>query len=240
MVRLAFLAVALVSVAQAVFASDGILEINQACATSSVGCFPGDTGGFPVTITQAGSYRLTSNLTNSSNDVGTIQMRANLVDLDLNGFTIGGPAQCSADGTVHCTNTGSADHISGTVIPTFGNAVRNGTLYGAPRWGIWLGSASRVENVQVLGAGRTGIEVGEGSRISNCVMAAAEEGIVAPSSLVFDCVIRDVGSDPSHFAVTGRSGLAITRNLHLFRITGNAYFQNVRSVGTSYCDANAC
>ncbi len=35
-------------------AVDGVLEINQACAVNA-GCFAGDTAGFPVTITGAGS-----------------------------------------------------------------------------------------------------------------------------------------------------------------------------------------
>ena len=30
-------------------ASDGVLEINQTCATQT-GCFPGDSAGFPVTL----------------------------------------------------------------------------------------------------------------------------------------------------------------------------------------------
>ena len=42
-------------------AVDGVVEINQTCAVNT-GCFAGDTPGFPVTITVAGSYRLTSNL----------------------------------------------------------------------------------------------------------------------------------------------------------------------------------
>lgn len=35
------------------FASDGALEISQACATA--GCFSGDTPGLPVTIRRSGS-----------------------------------------------------------------------------------------------------------------------------------------------------------------------------------------
>ncbi len=54
---IALLAVGLTSPALAV---DGVLEINQACADS--GCFSGDGAGFPVIISAAGSYRLTSNL----------------------------------------------------------------------------------------------------------------------------------------------------------------------------------
>jgi hypothetical protein len=41
-------------------AADGVIEINQSCVAG--GCFAGDTAGFPVTISQPGSYRLTSNL----------------------------------------------------------------------------------------------------------------------------------------------------------------------------------
>ena len=37
-----------------VFASDGQLEINQACAINT-GCFSGDAPGFLVTITAPGS-----------------------------------------------------------------------------------------------------------------------------------------------------------------------------------------
>ena len=41
-------------------AADGVIEINQACATIT-GCSPSDKPGFPVTIT-SGSYILTSDL----------------------------------------------------------------------------------------------------------------------------------------------------------------------------------
>src|SRR5262245_9419341 len=87
-------------------AVDGVVLISQTCAAA--GCFTGDVAGFPVTITQPGSYRLSSNL-----DVGTaatsanitaVEIRANGVTLDLNGFTISGPATCT-NGV--CTTTGS-------------------------------------------------------------------------------------------------------------------------------------
>jgi hypothetical protein len=42
-------------------ASDGVLEINQTCAVET-GCLAGDSPGFPVTISTAGSYRLTGSL----------------------------------------------------------------------------------------------------------------------------------------------------------------------------------
>ncbi len=48
----------LLTLATSAYASDGVLEINQACAVNT-GCFPGDDPGFPVTVVQPGSYSLT-------------------------------------------------------------------------------------------------------------------------------------------------------------------------------------
>ena len=51
----------LLALTGAAFASDGVLEINQTCAVNT-GCFSGDAPGFPVTPSDSGSYRLTSDL----------------------------------------------------------------------------------------------------------------------------------------------------------------------------------
>ena len=42
-------------------AVDGVIEINQARALAG-GVTPGDTAGFPVSLNDSGSYRLTSDL----------------------------------------------------------------------------------------------------------------------------------------------------------------------------------
>ena len=78
----------LVLAGPAVWAADGVLEINQACAANT-GCFTGDTSGFPVTIGQAGSYRLTSTLTPGAADA--IVVSSPDVTVDLNGFALAGP-----------------------------------------------------------------------------------------------------------------------------------------------------
>ena len=51
--------IALILGAGAARAGDGRIEIHQSCVAT--GCLPGDTAGFPVTLTP-GSYVLTSNL----------------------------------------------------------------------------------------------------------------------------------------------------------------------------------
>ena len=62
----------LFALATPALAVDGVLEINQTCAVQT-GCFAGDSPGFPVTITQPGSYRLTSNLFRGSSLGGTAE-----------------------------------------------------------------------------------------------------------------------------------------------------------------------
>jgi len=81
------------------WATDGVIEINQTRAIAG-GITAGDNPGFPITISQSGSYRLTSNLTVPTGVEG-IRITANGVSLDLNGFTIIGPgAFPSANGIV--------------------------------------------------------------------------------------------------------------------------------------------
>ena len=72
----------------AVLAVDGVIEINQAAATAD-GVTPGDTPGFPVTLSQPGSYRLTGPLSITSILGGTaIAITTSDVALDLNGFRV--------------------------------------------------------------------------------------------------------------------------------------------------------
>jgi hypothetical protein len=75
----------LLALATPALATDGVLEINQTCAVQT-GCFPGDTAGFPVTISALGSYRLTSSLVVGNGSV--IDVDTSRVSIDLNGFSI--------------------------------------------------------------------------------------------------------------------------------------------------------
>ena len=77
-----------------VFAVDGVVLINQASVMAA--------GGFPYVITQSGSYRLSGNLTVPSG-VDGIDINADNVTLDLNGFSIVGPVTCN--GTLDTTTT---------------------------------------------------------------------------------------------------------------------------------------
>ncbi len=77
------------------YAVDGVAQINSACATSSVGCFLGDSGGFPVTISGAAgkSYRLTGDLEVNTTNIDVIVISANDVSLAAVGSSPDFPAR---------------------------------------------------------------------------------------------------------------------------------------------------
>jgi hypothetical protein len=66
------------------FAVDGVVLINRSSALAG-NVTPGDTPGFPVTISVSGRYRLSGNLTVPAN-TDAIDITANNVTIDLNGF----------------------------------------------------------------------------------------------------------------------------------------------------------
>src|SRR5262245_24689246 len=94
-----FVCAALATTALAVpaLAVDGAIEFNQA-AVSAGGITPGDTPGFPATLSLPGSYRLTGNLDlrgePSPPNTTAVEITAKDVTLDLNGFAIIGNAVC--------------------------------------------------------------------------------------------------------------------------------------------------
>src|SRR5208283_2371136 len=84
------LATILAGLCGSMYAVDGVVLIDQNRALAG-GITPGDTPGFPVTISQTGSYRLTGNLTVPDVNTGGIVVTADHVTIDLNGFSIIGP-----------------------------------------------------------------------------------------------------------------------------------------------------
>lgn len=72
------------------------IAINASAAAAG-GVTPGDAPGYPVTLSQAGAYKLTGNLSLTSADPDSVivHITAANVDLDLNGFTIGSYNVCA-------------------------------------------------------------------------------------------------------------------------------------------------
>jgi hypothetical protein len=194
--RLALTALVL-TVAAAAKASDGRLEINQACVAA--GCFPGDSPGLPVETTPGGSYVLTSNLSLSSAAAGVFLKEGGT--LDLNGFTIEGNVDCTgAPATCNALGTNG-----GGVITEARAVVRNGTIRKVTSFGVRIAPYVRVENVT--------IEQNAGSGIAGDSPGAT--GVV-----VQDCQILQNGGSGIAIASGGGSlGARVLRNT----IHGNQY-----------------
>lgn len=149
-------------------ATDGAFAINDVC--DGLGCFNGDNGGFPVTITESGSYQLTSNLVSTSTTINVIEINADNVTLDLNGFSIIGPRTCTgANSTLSCTNSGmTANGINGNDRDNV--IVKNGIVKG-------FDTGVRLSGINQRGNRVTGIHASEN-----------EFGIVLINGIIKDSV----------------------------------------------------
>jgi parallel beta-helix repeat protein len=154
-----------------VTASDGVLEINQACALNG-GCFLDDEPGFPVTIIGPGSYRLTGSLAIPDANTSGIEIEEEHVTLDLNGFRIQGPTVCTGptwDSPVtECAPLGTGIGIASDEDSI---TVSNGYIRGMGNDGVSLkGSHSRVERIHATSNGDDGIRVSDGGQIGGVVI----------------------------------------------------------------------
>lgn len=189
-------------------AGDGRLEINQECALA--GCFPGDSANFPVTISEAGSYVLTGNITVAVNFIHGIEITADGVTLDLNGFTLTGPDSVSAGAGISL----EANEIT----------VRNGLVRDFAAGVVRLtneihGNSSRVIGVTTKSNAVTGIMLGSNSLVADCI--AIENG--ASGILVKDNSIVRGSTVSGNATVSDQPALQADNN---GLITGNTVLNN--------------
>jgi len=168
--------------AMAVTNENGQVLITQADALAG-NVTPGDTPGFPVTISVGGSYRLASNLTVTTL-VNGIEVRANEVTIDLGGFTLAG----SGAGRNGITSFNRNLKLSNGTVRGFTNdgirtiarflTVRDLVVTGNGRYGIFADPGSggqeqvaytKVENSSVTNNGLHGIACGHGCRVESTV-----------------------------------------------------------------------
>src|SRR5579871_5242155 len=147
--------VALVAVLAAIpaFAVDGVVLINQANAMAG-NVTPGDSAGFPVTLSQSGSYKLSSNLVVTDPNASAIVITADHVTLDLNGFSIIGPNVCNGQGntpTTSCTvSTGLAIGIDAGEHA--GITIMNGSIRGMGFLALLcLNTDAHIEGIKAIG-----------------------------------------------------------------------------------------
>jgi hypothetical protein len=197
---LAAFTIALISAAP-VLAEDGVFEINQVKLNTS--SFPGT-----YIIQNPGSYKLTSNLTESgSNDV--IDVFANNVTIDLNGFTIFGSGTASSL-AISDINAGSG-HT--------GLTIRNGQLSGFDAGGcleVFNHANTTVDHVTGNGCGLFA-NVGKGSHVTN---SASTTSVITSNSTGVSC--------PSG------GGCVVTGNVISVASPGFAFFFGLTDATTLY------
>jgi hypothetical protein len=127
---LALLAIGTAGQAQA----QATIDQNKALAGSVT---PGDTPGFPVTLSMPGAYKLTGNLVVPATVSGVVVTAAG-VTLDLNGFSIIGPITCTVSNGQTLTVTCPTGNVSTTGVDfqSTGASLRNGNLRG-----FWMGAS---------------------------------------------------------------------------------------------------
>jgi hypothetical protein len=128
----------LLAIASSARATDGVVEINQAKAQAG-GVTGGDAPGFPVVINAPGSYRLTSALqvgALGAADTDVIQITADDVALDLNGFTI----SCRRNTIPSSPCAGGAGIGRGIVATGINVRIENGTIRDMASDGVLMGA----------------------------------------------------------------------------------------------------
>jgi parallel beta-helix repeat protein len=113
---------------------------------------------FPIVISTPGSYRLRKNITVPDENTTAINITADDVTLDLNGFSIIGPTVCSGDPVTSCAPTGSGRGIV-SAVGTANTTILNGTVRGMGDDGIaLLGPSARFERLRVVSNAGHGID----------------------------------------------------------------------------------
>jgi len=190
----AALLASLLAAAVPAHAVDGVIEISQSKAVAGT-VISGDAAGFPVTIPQNGSYRLTSNLTVDENTTAiTVQTGVKDVTIDLNGFSITGPVTCTGSPVSSCSPAGLGSGIFSNYAGTR-LRVYNGHVRGMGRNGVVI-ARGEVDHVHAAHNGTWGISAVEGGVIVHDSISESNGsgGIGVPTaSVVRDCVANGNG-----------------------------------------------
>ncbi len=191
-------------------AVDGVTLIDQNKVMAG-NVTPGDLPGFPLTISQAGSYRLAGNLTVPNANTNGIEILAQNVSIDLNGFAITGPITCSEFPSIACSTSGTGVGIASFV---FANVMlRNGFIQGMGKDGIFMLSGI-VESVQVNQNAGNGMNIASG--------------------IVRDSIARDNGQAGISLGSGSASRNAFNHNpVGLVTTTGTSYSGNTFSFNLS-------
>lgn len=210
--RRGFWAIGLLALAPYSYAFDDVIMIDQRAAMAGR-ITAGDAPGFPVTISQPGSYRLTGNLVIPDGASTAVTITADNVTLDLNGFSILGPNVCNPNPTV-CTFRGAeigilAVNDSGGPHPA-SVRIKNGSVKGMGGHGMRImGDGAVVEKVHAMMNGGPGIVATQGAVIDSVVRLSGGGG----SALVGFIVRGNISTQNSNIGISVQQGGVASENI---------------------------
>jgi hypothetical protein len=155
------------------WAGDGVVELNQVCATET-GCTPTDAPGFPITLDTRGSYRLTSQLAVLPSTADGIEISSDDITIDFNGFSMIGAREILG---LVCPFPGAGVRATGAAA---GFVVQNGNVRGMGTAGIDVNAANvRIDRMTVSGNCGLGMKIGvAGLVIESLARANLGDGVI--------------------------------------------------------------
>jgi hypothetical protein len=222
--------------ARTTYAVDGVVLIDEAAVLAG-GITAGDGPGYPVTISEPGSYRLSGNL-NVPAGVSGFWIETNDATLDLNGFSIIGANTPFTDG-----------------IFIFGNnvEVRRGTVREFGRHGIFSRNAGkcfdcidaegvRIVDVRAIGNGLNGIRLeSQGGLVEGCsAHSNGNAGINAQGNGTL--VKNSVARNNKTYGFIGSSNTGLRSNVATANNGGDLNPQMLGGVnlGENLCGTTVC
>jgi hypothetical protein len=222
-------------------AGDGRIEINQARALAG-GVTPGDTADFPVTISAPGSYVLTSDLSVTDPADHGIEVLADGVAIDLNGFEITGPVLCSGAGSGLSCGAGAGRGIQAASRTRM--IVHEGRIRGFGSGAVAVGERAVVRDLIVRLNGGGGIATGARSVVTGCSAVqntglgifAGDGSVVASSNAsagLSHGVVAGAGSSVSGCAGYRNGGIGINVGPGSVVREGSAYLNGFHGIFAS-------
>jgi hypothetical protein len=217
-------------------AATGIVTITQTKAKNG-GVTPGDTPGFPVTISKSGSYQLITNLTPPSAEGSRgIEITAENVVIDLNGFSVIGPRTCPDEDAFNNCTPAAEDPTYVLITGGRNVTIKNGTVRGSIGTGIGLNAHARIENVNVIWNSIFGVLAGKGSTLKDSLLAQNGQGVFFGT----ECLVAGNRFRVNPFISLQMTGSACSYYGNFFDDTPAASIDGGRNAGMNVCASAMC
>ncbi len=174
-VVLGFLAIAALVGSIPAFAVDGVVLINQASVMAA--------GGFPLQISEPGSYKLSGNLIVPAETNGIVILGSDIT-LDLNGFRISGPITCQGQiCSSHTNDTRGIFYLSTTTT------IRNGHIGGFSTGILGEQVSGSIEDIHITNTSAFGIIALNASVRHNEVFRTGGFGLACTECAVLENIV---------------------------------------------------